>query len=50
MKFLACVEFQGSLSCTQKPVTRNSQEDDNETCCLLGRLLFTPIREAAGFS
>jgi len=51
-KFLACVEFQGSLSCTQKPVTRNSQEDDYETfwLCLLGRLLFTPMREAAGFS
>jgi hypothetical protein len=51
MEFLACVEFQGSLWCTQKPVTRNSQEDDNETrcLCLLGRLLFTPMREAPGF-
>jgi len=52
MKFLASMEFQVSLSCTQKPVTRNSQEDDYETCCLclLGRLLFAPMRGAAGFT
>jgi hypothetical protein len=52
MKFLASMEFQVSLSRTQKPVIRNSQEDDYETCCLclLGRLLFTPMRETAGFT